>query len=63
MPKARAVTAALSEFASAPTWSIEETLDWIGRDRGRPFLAFLNYFDVHDPYGGPRDYPKPSWPR
>jgi arylsulfatase A-like enzyme len=41
----------------------EEALDWIGRDRRRPFFAFLNYFDVHDPYGGPAGYPKPEWPQ
>ena len=41
----------------------QEVTDWIDRDRRRPFFAFLNYFDVHDPYGGPRDYPKPSWPQ
>jgi arylsulfatase A-like enzyme len=41
----------------------EETLEWIGRDRRRPFFAFLNYFDVHDPYGGPASYPKPQWPQ
>ena len=41
----------------------QETLDWIDRDRRRPFFAFLNYFDVHDPYGGPRSYAKPSWPQ
>ncbi len=41
----------------------QEVTDWIDRDRGRPFFAFLNYFDVHDPYGGPRGYPKPSWPQ
>ncbi len=40
-----------------------ETLDWIDRDRRRPFFAFLNYFDVHDPYGGPHGYAKPSWPQ
>jgi arylsulfatase A-like enzyme len=40
----------------------QEVVDWIDRDRQRPFFAFLNYFDVHDPYGGPRAYPKPSWP-
>jgi arylsulfatase A-like enzyme len=40
-----------------------ETLNWIDRDRRRPFFAFLNYFDVHDPYGGPRGYAKPSWPQ
>ena len=39
-----------------------------GSDRGRndrgethPFFAFLNYFDVHYPYGGPPTYPKPAW--
>jgi arylsulfatase A-like enzyme len=26
-------------------------LSWIDRDRDRPFLAFLNYYDVHGPYG------------
>jgi arylsulfatase A-like enzyme len=41
----------------------EEVLRWVDRDRQRPFLAFLNYFDVHDPYGAPRSYPKPAWPQ
>ncbi len=41
----------------------QEAMNWIACDRQRPFFAFLNYFDVHDPYGGPRDYPKPSWPQ
>lgn len=40
----------------------DEVLSWIGRrHQDRPFFAFLNYFDVHDPYGGPRAYPKPAW--
>ena len=43
-----------------------ELLQWIDRgenDRGktRPFFAFLNYFDVHYPYGGPPTYPRPEW--
>ncbi len=25
-------------------------LNWVERDDQRPFFAFLNYFDVHDPY-------------
>ncbi len=41
----------------------KEVEEWIDRDRQRPFFAFLNYFDVHDPYGAPRSYPKPSWPQ
>jgi arylsulfatase A-like enzyme len=41
----------------------DEVLRWIDRDPRRPFFAFLNYFDVHDPYGGPRSYPKPAWPQ
>lgn len=41
----------------------QEVLDWVDRDHQRPFLAFLNYFDVHDPYGAPRAYPTPSWPQ
>jgi len=40
-----------------------ELFDWIDRDRSqRPFFAFLNFFDVHMPYGGPRAYEKP-WSR
>ncbi len=39
----------------------EEALQWIDRDRQKPFLAFLNYFDVHNPYGGPPNSPKPVW--
>ncbi len=27
-----------------------EFLDWLGGHDGRPFFAFLNYFDAHDPY-------------
>jgi arylsulfatase A-like enzyme len=40
-----------------------EVLRWIDRDRQRPFFAFLNYFDVHDPYGGPQSYPQTAWPQ
>jgi arylsulfatase A-like enzyme len=32
-----------------------------GQSARRPFFAFLNYFDVHYPYGGPPTYPKPAW--
>jgi len=39
----------------------QELLQWIDRDRQHPFLAFLNYLDVHYSYGGPRGYPKPDW--
>jgi arylsulfatase A-like enzyme len=41
----------------------QDLLQWIDRDRRRPFFAFLNYLDVHYSYGGPRDYPKPDWDR
>jgi arylsulfatase A-like enzyme len=40
-----------------------ETLRWVARDRSHPFLAFLNYLDVHFAYGGPAGYPKPAWDR
>jgi len=40
-----------------------EVLDWIDRDTRHPFFAFLNYFDVHDPYGGPRWGWQPRWPQ
>ncbi len=31
-------------------------LSWIDRDRGRPFFAFINYMDVHDPYRPPEPF-------
>ncbi len=31
-------------------------LDWAGRDRHRPFFAFLNYYDAHVPYLPPEPY-------
>jgi len=32
-------------------------LDWLrSRQRDRPFFAFLNYFDAHDPYVPPQGY-------
>jgi arylsulfatase A-like enzyme len=33
-----------------------EVLGWLDSHRGRPFFAFLNYFDVHAPYR-----PPPGW--
>jgi arylsulfatase A-like enzyme len=38
-----------------------ELLEWIDADSRRPFLAFVNYLDVHDPYGTPEGYWGPSW--
>jgi arylsulfatase A-like enzyme len=40
-----------------------ELLRWIDSDRQRPFFAFLNYMDVHHPYGAPADYLRPPWNR
>jgi arylsulfatase A-like enzyme len=35
----------------------EGFLRWLGRrDGSRPFFAFLNYFDAHDPYDPPDEY-------
>jgi arylsulfatase A-like enzyme len=31
-------------------------LRWLDGHRGRPFFAFVNYFDVHDPYLPPAPY-------
>jgi arylsulfatase A-like enzyme len=28
----------------------QELLSWIDQDRTKPFFAFINYFDVHEPY-------------
>jgi arylsulfatase A-like enzyme len=28
----------------------QELFDWLDKTNGRPFFAFLNYFDLHDPY-------------
>ncbi len=31
-------------------------LTWLDRRQGRPFFAFLNYWDVHDPYFAPSGF-------
>ena len=41
----------------------QELFQWIDRGTQRPFFAFLNYFDVHEPYGGPRSFATPAWPQ
>jgi arylsulfatase A-like enzyme len=33
-----------------------EFLDWVTRDDARPYFAFLNYFDAHDPYRPPAPF-------
>jgi len=38
-----------------------ELLDWI-EPGPHPFFAFLNYFDVHQPYAGPGSFARP-WPQ
>jgi arylsulfatase A-like enzyme len=38
-----------------------EFLAWLSsRPSGRPFFAFLNYYDAHDPYVSPEDEASPS---
>lgn len=39
----------------------QEVVNWINRDAGHPFFVFLNYLDVHEPYGSPSSYPTPEW--
>ena len=34
----------------------DDFLDWVGTSRERPFFAFLNYYDAHDPYLPPDEY-------
>ncbi|HZR31969.1 MAG TPA: sulfatase [Terriglobales bacterium] len=34
----------------------QHALRWIESDRRRPFFAFLNYYDVHEPYLPPEPY-------
>ena len=34
----------------------QDFLQWLGRTEDQPFFAFLNYYDVHDPYLPPQPY-------
>jgi arylsulfatase A-like enzyme len=34
----------------------EQLLDWLERDRDRPFFAFVNFYDAHGPYVAPDGY-------
>ncbi len=33
-------------------------IDWIERNSGKPYLLFVNYMDIHDPYLPPKEYRK-----
>jgi arylsulfatase A-like enzyme len=47
----------LRTYAFRPAHQVTDGfLRWVDDDRSRPFFAFLNYFDAHDPY-----YPPPEW--
>lgn len=44
------------EFSIDRRWapSINQSaLEWIGQDTGKPFFAFINYYDIHAPYISP----------
>jgi arylsulfatase A-like enzyme len=41
----------------------EHFLDWLPRRAGRPFFAFLNYFDAHTPYLPPKPFETMFGPR
>jgi len=38
-----------------------EVINWIDRDPGHPFFVFLNYLDVHEPYGSPAPRNSRPW--
>lgn len=38
----------------------ESASRWIERDDARPYFAFLNFFDAHDPYVAPPDFRRSS---
>jgi arylsulfatase A-like enzyme len=51
----------LFDYRGAPgrkqAWMVtDEFLDWLPGADGRPFFAFLNYFDAHRPYAPPSPY-------
>ena len=39
----------------------QELLRWIDSGSQHPFFAFINYFDVHSPYGGPYGFKQAGW--
>jgi len=41
----------LLDWGSKPAREVgSEFLQWVTKERGRPFFAFLNFFDAHEPY-------------
>lgn len=38
------------------TESVTRVVDWIGKEDGMPAFAFINLFDVHDPYTPPQPW-------
>lgn len=63
IPKVRASFGNHQTFVRKRADSInEEFTDWLSEIGERPFFAFLNYFDGHDPYLPPEPYNGLYWP-
>jgi arylsulfatase A-like enzyme len=61
----RAVSDHLGWLPGMPAWPVPKTADditssfqqWLaGRQKDRPFFAFLNYYDAHGPYRAPPEF-------
>lgn len=60
----RRIVGTIATLPGVPGWSVPRTaqsisthfLDWLDGNDGRPFFAFLNFFDAHDPYRSPNRF-------
>jgi arylsulfatase A-like enzyme len=66
-PKVRQLTGDWNTLGRKPASQVNaQFLNWLDRNSGRPFFAFLNYFDAHSPYYPPAPFDQrfgPTTPR
>jgi arylsulfatase A-like enzyme len=55
-PEPRTGGSSLDYHRKAASQIVGDALSWVGRIEHRPFFAFLNIYDAHDPYLPPADF-------
>lgn len=55
-PEPRTGLSSIDYHRKAAARVVDDTLGWVTRTKRRPFFAFLNIYDAHDPYLAPAEF-------
>jgi arylsulfatase A-like enzyme len=54
-PEPRTGASSIDYHRKAAAWVVDDALAWVSKVNRRPFFAFLNLYDAHDPYLPPEE--------